>query len=158
VFWWIVPFLWFPQPALFSQSLHLSPASGPRGETVAIEISLESNGGKEPTALQWDTTIPQPLLTFPKEVASVGQAAQAAGKSVSCAIKTKTGVVQTAVCILYGGQEVIRNGVVAVLQLRVDPKAKPRRCRLTVDHGLAVYKDLTQVSLDAAETSVNVRR
>ncbi|MGA1994466.1 MAG: hypothetical protein ABSH45_01695 [Bryobacteraceae bacterium] len=123
---------------------------------MAVEISLQSPVGKEPSALQWEAAIPRPQLSFLDQIASAGQAAQAAGKSVSCAVKTKTSAVHTAVCILYGGREAIHNGVVAVLRLRVAPDAQPGPSRITIDHGLAVYKDLRQVSLDAAETIVKV--
>jgi len=155
-FWLIASIALAPQPALYGQALHLSPAKGSPGETVAIEISLEAPAGKEPSALQWEIVIPAGQLSFLDEVASAGRAAHTAGKAVSCGVKTQTAPVHTALCILYGGLGAIPNGVVAVLRLKVNSDAPPGASRITIDHGLAVSKDLKQVAIGAGETVVKI--
>ena len=156
-FWFIGFSLGF-QPALFGQALHLSLASQQERENLALEVSLQSTSGKEPSALQWEITLPLAKLAFQNEIAAAGQAAQAAGKSVSCAIKPNNGAVQTATCVVYGGQESIRDGVVAVTRLRIPGRAKAGAARITVNHGLAVYRDLRQITLNPVEVVVKIPR
>ena len=153
----IPPFFLFPQMALFGQALHLSSATASPGERVTIEISFKSPRGTEPSALQWETTIPSAQLAFLDDSMTAGPAAQAAGKSVNCAVKTKTGEAHTSVCILYGGQDSIHDGVVAILRLKIPPDARPGTARIRVDQGLAVSKDLKRYPLDPAESVVKVR-
>src|SRR6266436_5902083 len=132
----------FPPLALFGQSLHLSPTRASPGMQVSINVSLTSPGGKEPpSALQWETTIPIALMGFVDENLSPGPEAQAAGKSVSCRVRSKTATTQTSTCILYGGREPIRNGLVAVLRLKISPDASPGSARIRIDQAIAVLKD-----------------
>jgi hypothetical protein len=146
----------FSQPASWGQALQLSPASASPGERVAIQLSLKSPGGQEPSALQWDATVELARLS-PFEENAPGPAAQAAGKSLGCALKTKTPKDYTSVCILYGGTNPVRNGVIAILYLQIAPDAQPGSCRIRIDHGLAVLKDLKRVPLDPVETVLTVR-
>ena len=156
--WLISPFFLFAPRAALGQTLHLSSPSGYSGEHVVIEISIKSPGAKEPpSTLQWEATISSAQLNFLDEGALTGPAAQSAGKSVSCALKTKTDEAQTSICILYGGQEPIRDGVIALLQLAISPGAKSGDARVRLDHGLAVSKNLTKVELPPAETHVRIR-
>ena len=124
---------------------------------MTIETSFQSPSGKEPSALQWEATIPATQLDFVDQNLGPGPAAQAAGKSVSCAQKTPSNEARTSVCILYGGQESIHDGVVALLRLNISREAKPGTARIRVDHGLAVSKDLKKVLLDPVETVVKIR-
>jgi hypothetical protein len=154
----LIPFLFLLPPiTVFGQTLHLSSASASPGEQVTIEISFQSPPGKEPSALQWEATIPSTQLDFVEQSMAPGPAAQAAGKSVSCALKTPASGTRTSVCILYGGLEPIHNGVVAVLRLHISREAKPGTARIRVDQGLAVSKDLKKVVLDPVEAVVKIR-
>src|SRR5438270_6692588 len=53
----------FAVPA-FSQTLRLSSAAAAHGDSIAIEITVNSSGGDEPQVLQWDTIIPASQLSF----------------------------------------------------------------------------------------------
>lgn len=107
--------------------------------------------------MQWEITIPPSQLIFQDNSTSVGRAAQAAAKAVNCAVKAKTTAAHTIICILYGGQEPIHNGVVAQVQLVIAPDAHPGSERIRVAQGLAVSKDLKKVMLDPAEAVVEIR-
>jgi hypothetical protein len=144
-----------PAPT-FAQALRLSPAAAAPGQTAQIQLSLESPRGNSPTALQWELTIPL-QLTLAEDSPSAGAAAQAAAKTLNCAPRTKSQTAQTHVCILYGGQQGIENGVVAVLRLKVATDAKPGSAPVTLDQAIAVYKDLKKVSLERAESVVTIR-
>ena len=61
----------------------------------------------------------------PLEENAPGPAARAAGKTVSCAVTAKTATAYTSTCLVYGGRELIRNGVVAVLRLHIAPARSP---------------------------------
>src|SRR5215831_2225119 len=76
----------------FGQTLGLSSPSGSPGNRVAIEISIKIPSTKEPpSTLQWDATLPSAQLSFLEGGTIAGPAAQAAGKSVNCVVKAKTG-------------------------------------------------------------------
>ena len=145
--------------ALFGQSLRLSSAAAAPAEQVSVNVYLNSPRGREqPSALQWETTLPIAQLSLVGENPPPGAAAEAAGKSVSCQVKTKTAATETSICILYGGREPIRNGVVAVLRLKIAPDAGPGPARVRIDQGLAVLKDLKKIPMNPAETVVKIRR
>ena len=156
--WRVCPLLLFPPSALLvGQTLHLSRATTSPGEPVAMEISFESPTDRETSALQWETTIPSAKLIFLDNNSSIGPAARAAGKSLSCSVKAKTADTKTLVCILYGGLGTIHDGLVAVMHLKVLPGASPGKAIVRVDEALAVSKDLKRFPIKASETAVTIR-
>jgi Cohesin domain len=157
-FYWALPLFLLPLSALFGQKLQLSSVAASPGERASIEISFNSAPGEEVSALQWETTIPSAQLNFLDETAAPGPAAQAANKSVNCALKnTKSGGTLTSVCILSGGQEPIHNGVIATLLLKVLPETAAGSVRIHVDQALAVSKDLKRFPVDPVETTITIR-
>jgi hypothetical protein len=139
------------------QSLGLSSAAASQGGRVAIELSLKSPAGKEPAALQWETSVPTAKLSLMDENLLVGPAAQEADKSLSCSVTKKTVEAYTSVCILAGGQKPIQNGVVALLRLRILPKATPGTARIRVVGGTAVSSNLKSIPIAPTETMVVIR-
>lgn len=124
---------------------------------MAIQISLESAPGKAPQALQWETTIPAAQLNFADNPLSAGPAAQAAGKSIACALKTHAAETRTSLCILAGGLQQIQNGVVALLWLQILPQAPIGPAQVRTDRGIAVIKGLEELPLRPEEAEVVVR-
>ena len=61
------------------------------------------------------------------------------------------------VCILYGGQERIQDGIVAVLNLKVAPDAAPGISLVRVDRAVAVSKELKRFPVDPVESVVAIR-
>jgi len=149
--------LLFPQATLFGQMLRLSSTSASRGDQVVIELSLESQVGKEPVALQWETSIPATALSLLDEKLPNGSAAGEAGKSLNCAAPEKAAGTYTTRCILAGSQKSIKNGTVALLRLQVLPDAQIGTARIRVGKGLAVSGDLKSIPLEAAEAEVTIR-
>src|ERR1700722_1232300 len=140
------------------QTLQLSSAAAPRGARVVIEISLKSPQGKEPSALQWEATIPTTELNLIDKEIAIGPAAKEAGKWVTCAVKGKTDTALTSVCILTGGRQQIQNGVIALLMLKVPPEAPIGPARIRVERAIAVSKDVAEVPMKPVDTLVSVLR
>jgi len=82
------------------QSLHVLSASGKPGESIAIEISLNSIAEESPTTLKWDTIFPAQLLAI-ESSPEVGKAGRESGKSITCAQREQ----YSYACILAGGQK-----------------------------------------------------
>ena len=72
-------------------------------------------------------------------------------------MKSKTAETYTTMCILYGADAVIPDGVVAILRLTLASDAQPGSFRVRIGEALAVYKDLKRVPMDPAETTVTIR-
>lgn len=106
--------------------------------------------------MQWQTTIPLAKVGLLEET-DPGPAAKAAGKAVSCAVKSKTAETYSTMCMLFGGRDSINNGVIAVLKLKIAPDAAREPFRIRVDQALAVYKDLKRVPIEPIETVVTVK-
>ncbi len=159
---WLSPacacsFLLLPQLVLSGQSLRISSSKASRGERVTLQVFLTSPAGSEPLALQWETTFPADQLVPLEGGASLGPVARAAGKTVTCAAMPKAGETNGTKCILIGGQQRIRNGVIARLRFRVLPEAPGGSARVQVGQGIAVFKDLKQAPLNMAEAAVKIR-
>ncbi len=107
--------------------------------------------------MQWELTIPTNQLAPADNNPQPGPQAKAAGKSVACQVKTKTGDAQTYTCLVYGGREPIRDGVVAILRLKIAADARPGSARIRIDQALAVSKDLKRTPVPPAEGVVTIR-
>jgi hypothetical protein len=155
---WCLPFLAFPLFRSSAQTLHVTSATGSPGEQVSVNMSLAWPRGKEPpSTLQWDLTLNAGQLNLHDENPPPGPAAQAAGKAVTCRVKTKTDVAQISTCLVFGGREPIHDGVIAVLQLKIAADAKPGSARIRIDQALAVTKDLKRTPMPATEGVVTIR-
>ena len=139
-----------------AQSLHLAPASGTPGGNIGVEIVLKSPSGEEPSTLQWQITIPVDKFG-PLQETTTGPAAQAAGKSIMCSVNAKTTGAYTTVCILAGGQQPVRNGIVAIFRLTLAPTASPGSFPIHLNEGVAVSKDLKRKAIEHAETIITIR-
>ena len=147
------------QPGLLAQTLNMPPVTAKPGEQVAIEISFKSPPAQEISALQWDTSIPSSQLRFQEEGTSLGPRARADGKSISCAPKNETTPdTKTSACILYGGQQPIGDGVIAILRLGVLPDTAAGTVKVRLENGLAVSKDLKRFPIGPVETVIRVRK
>jgi len=143
---------------LLGQSVRVSSGSAAPGEKIAIEIALDSVSGKEPTAMQWEASFPDEALKLDGTGPVAGAAAQAAGKSLTCAPKKASPGLSKWVCILAGGQKPIGNGVVAVLRFKVDAHTHAGSRPVVVDNLLAVSAALKKVPIPRAEGAVRVAR
>ncbi len=149
--------LLFYSSLLFGQTLHLSSAAASRGDTVAIQVSLDSPAGHEPVGLQWETIVPTLQLTPDNNGMVIGPAGQESGKSIQCAGKRKSPEEFSYRCILIGGQKPIKNGTVAMLTLHISPKGQAGAVRIHTQEGIAVTANMKQVKINDSESTVNIR-
>lgn len=128
-----VTIAWLSTAWLCAQSLAVLPSETGPNKTGTFSVLLDTAADRAPLALQWDLSVP-PVIAVRTEDITIGKAAQAAGKSLTCALnhskKTSRKIRYT--CILAGGREPLRVGPVAEVQYRAqwDPKALRPRWRL----------------------------
>ena len=97
VLWGLVAFV--TQGRAQTPSLTLSRGSGATDGSITLTISINSNGGTRPAAVQWDLNYSQADLVLANGTFfSAGAAAISADKSVSC----KTPAAGTVRCIVSG--------------------------------------------------------
>lgn len=72
-------------------------------------------------------------------------------------MKTKAGDAQTSTCLVYGGREPIRDGVIVILPFKIAAEARPGPARIRLDQALAVTKDLKRTPIPDAEGVVTIR-
>ncbi len=97
-----------------SASLMLGSGAGAPGSNVTLNLTL-SAGGTQPAALQW--TLQYSATDITSVTASIGAAASASGKSLTC-----TSSSGSAMCVIFGlNQSTIADGTVAQLTFAVAP-------------------------------------
>lgn len=153
----IAAFLVFLQFGVSAQTLKLSSAPTGEEERITIEISFKSPDEGEASALQWEITILATQLSVLDTDTTVGPAAEASGKSLSCALKSSGANHSAYVCILYGGRGSIGNGVVAKIRFKIASDTSPGSARVRISNALAVSKDLKRMPVSDAETIVHRR-
>lgn len=144
---------------LMAQSLSISPVSAAPGGKTAVEVSVNSPGGSEPLALQWELDFPaQPLVIEPGGP-RVAAEAQRAGKSLACTGRWKKAPRTYAyACILAGGQKPIPNGPVAILPFRVAPDAKAGILKIHLERSQAINASRKKVPVKNVEGAVTITR
>jgi hypothetical protein len=140
--------------SLQGQVLSLSSAGkAKRGGETKMVLTLDA-GKTKPTALQWEVIVPVKWAIL--EANKVGPAAQSAGKALQCGGNlVKEGQVSTYRCILAGGLQVIGNGEVAELSLRMRNQAGD--FKISIERAMGVSTDLKTVTFKNAESKINVR-
>jgi hypothetical protein len=98
-------------------SLSLSGGSGAPGASVTLTVSLNSNGGTPPAAIEWDFSYAGSVLSpGPGTYYTTGAAASAAGKSATCNV-ISAGDVR---CVVAGlNTTAIGNGAVAKVTFQI---------------------------------------
>ena len=144
---------------LLGQSLQITGDEGAPGEQVSVKIVLSSPAGKEPAALQWETSFPAKQLTLAGAAPLIGFAAHGAGKTINCSgtVDTKKGRIVHR-CLLVGGNKLIANGPVAVLTLKISPAARPGKIPIRIEHAMAVSGSAEKTDLKDSEDAITVRR
>ena len=100
------------------QQTHITLSSGtaPSGGAVPLTLAVASDGGVQPTAIEWKLSYPAASVSGVS--LSAGTSSNAAGKHLEC---VSTGAIQTT-CVLYGFDgSVIQNGPIATALLQVQP-------------------------------------
>ena|SRR5215472_15087408 len=141
---------------LLGQSVSVAPSETDRNTPGSFSLALESPRGRALVAIQWEFATPAALVIKAEDIA-VGQAAQAAGKSLTCARKDGSNGGARYACILQGGQTVIGNGPIAVVQYRVQVDVKGAPVHVAIEKVAAVSADQKSVSLPNTEAIITIR-
>ena len=134
------------------QTLHVSPVEGAPGQSVAVEISLDSPKGKAPATLQWVTVFPAQLLEMESRGPEAGRAAKDSGKTVTCAERKP----YSHVCILTGGKGPIANGPIATFHFKIRTNAPPGTSAVRIEGAQGVTLNLQTVSLKDDKGTVTI--
>jgi len=146
------------QPGLGRRhNLILSPISAARGSVAVVRLELDSPGGQEPQALQWELSYPAPRLGIEDGDLIAGGVANAAGKSLMCAGRVESAARYVYRCILAGGLKPIPNGAVAVINFRVRAHAELGAATVRISNALAIPIDGKEVSIQPNQADVTIR-
>jgi hypothetical protein len=145
---------------LLAQSFQIVPSAATPGGSGSLLITLTSPAGKEPVALQWKITIETEVTVGAADIVA-GDAATAAGKTVTCAPDGKAEGGKSAYkCILVGGVKNIANGTVFRVKYQVKPGTRPRTLPVSISGGLAGLQHGNQLEpfpIPPVEGTIRVR-
>lgn len=135
------------QKAKCQEVLTLDPGSNVAGQAVVLNLTLNSQPGSEPTALQW--TIPAPTGVTSMSVVA-GSSSTNAAKSVSCDAASSK-------CIVFGiNQNLILNGVVATITMMIDPAAQSGVFAIVVNNPAASTASGANIPITAVGSNLTV--
>jgi hypothetical protein len=137
-----------------AQWLAVSSSAGSRGDSVAVEISVDTSTGTAPVALTWETVFPDDLLQVEGNGPVAGSAARESGKVLTCSSPKP----YSYVCILVGGQKPIGSGLLATFHFKIRRNAHRGPATVRAQRGEAAAVDaLTKLSLADAEGTITIR-
>ncbi len=136
-----------------AQTLSVGTGSGPKGGTITVPVNLNSGtSGVHPAALEW--TINYTAADFTAiTLAATGDAAAAAGKTVSCGAVTST----TVTCIAAGiTANTIQDGVVAMLTFHVSGFTAAVTSQVSISQAMGAAADGSSVGIFVSVTTLNI--
>jgi endo-1,4-beta-xylanase len=123
------------------------------GEMVTLDISVDSQPGRAPVALQWEVVFPAQLMEMEGDAPEIGSAAMDSGKSLQCTARKP----YSYVCILSGGQNPIANGPIASFHFRIRTTAEAAKTALRIERVVATTLDSKVLTLNNTESIVIIR-
>lgn len=138
--------------------MRVPPSSTHRKSHGSFAVFLDSPPGKAPVALQWEFQIPAALKISAEDIA-VGKAAEAAGKSLTCAVRPHQPAAggTTYTCILAGGVRPITNGNIAVVRYEVPAGGRRERIGVMIEHVVGVSLDAKSTGIKGTTAVITVR-
>jgi hypothetical protein len=139
-----------------AQTLEITPTTVDRGSANILRVVLKPSAEKPIVAVQWDLVYPESLRIEPSGVVS-GAAAEAFGKSVTCANKLPDGANRRLTCILAGGVHALSAGVIAIIRFEAGVSTPAATLDVDLEKVTGVSPSAQSVPMKAAKTSVTVR-
>jgi len=140
----------------WGQSLEVTASAVDRGSANIFRILLKSAAGKEPTALQWELAVPA-QITIEVSGMVTGDAAERAGKSLTCAAKKSEGAARIFACVLAGGLKAIPAGTIAIVRYEAAAKASPGKVTVRLEKAVGVSADLKKVAVSSGTGVITIR-
>lgn len=152
-----VAIAWLSTALLSAQALTVPPSETAQNTIGTFSLLLSTPVDRAPLALQWDLSLP-PVIAVRTEDITIGKAAQAAGKSLTCALrhpKTASRRINYT-CILAGGRKSLGDGPIAQVQYRAqwDPKGAP--VQLEIENVLGVSGHLDRIPMASVNVTVRI--
>jgi hypothetical protein len=144
---------------VFGQSLLVPPSRTDLTTPGVFSVSIDSPLGKAPVALQWEFSVP-PVIVFSTADITIGQAAESARKSLTCATKANKPAIQRRIsfaCILAGGQAPITNGPIALVHYRAQWDVKGAQIRVAVENIFGASADLKLIPIPNVDEIIDLR-
>lgn len=142
--------------AVRAQTLEMPSASVDRGSANIFRIVLKTQAQRPITALQLELVIP-PGLRVAGDGIVPGDAAEAAGKSVSCSNPTETKNGTVFVCIFAGGFKPIQTGTLAIVRFSAASDSRAGTVSLGLRNILGVSADLRKIQLADTSSAITIR-
>lgn len=143
---------------LWGQSLQISSLVLSRGRSGSVSVKLVSPPGKAPAALQWDLIFPVGQVNIEDSGWSVGGAASAAAKQLTCVRQLRKRPETYAYkCILAGGRQTIGNGDVAVVKINIPETAPTGLAVLRLENVLGASSEATRLDMEPAQGTITIR-
>jgi hypothetical protein len=139
--------------AASAQTLTIRPVQTSPGSEFQVEISIASPAGKAPAILKWDTIFPAQLLDVVGGGPEVGKAGKDSGKVIACAMQKP----YSYTCVLFGGQKLIADGVIATIRFKVHADAQPGKTAIRVQKIDAATVDAKSFTMPDAEAPLEIR-
>ena len=144
---------------LIGQSLRAPPSQTDLKTPGEFSITIDSPQGKGPAALQWEFSVP-PAIAIKTADITIGEAGEAAQKSLTCATKVIKPATQRRtryICVLAGGQSPIGNGPIAKVQYRAQWDVKGAPIRVAIENVLGASADLKRIPIPNLDVIINIR-
>ena len=143
---------------LNAQTLRVMNAGAAPGETASVEIFLESTETARPAALEWTMVVPTKAQGVEIKAPVIGAAAKDSGKLFACSGHWKKAPSLYAYhCIVAGGNKVLLDGPMAVVELKILPQAKPGVHSLEIEGVKAVNASAAPVRMKSVSGQLAVR-
>jgi hypothetical protein len=139
------------------QTLEVNPVSVSPGSANIFRVLLKTNPAKPLAGLQWDLVYPAARLRI--ELAGIlpGSAAEAAGKSITCARRPSDANTAHVTCILAGGVRPVSAGVLAIVRLDAEPRAPKGVITVGLEQVVGVSASIESIPIASVTVKVKIR-
>src|SRR5262249_17468453 len=124
-----------------------------------FSVVMDSPEDQTPVALQWEFSIPPAVAVKTTDI-TIGEAAKAAGKAITCAIAAGEPVIpggKKYACIVAGGVKRIGNGPVATVQYNAQADVKGAPIRIAIEKILAVTANSKLISFPNTAAMIEIK-
>lgn len=140
---------------LGAQSLRAPASTVGAGGKGVFSILLESPAGRAPAVLQWDLRVP-PGVTVAANGIEPGRSAKSAKKTLTCMPRKNgsSGSRVTHTCVLAGGTDPIKNGVIALVHYSAHADSGGAPVRVAITGVLGAARNATRIDMPDIEAMI----
>jgi hypothetical protein len=128
-----------------------------RGSANIFRLALKPDPAKPLVALQWEFVYPAGAVRIEPSGIRPGSAAEAAGKSITCAERPPDGKALRLACILAGGIQPVSAGVLAIIRVDAAPEAPKGAMTLGLERVAGVSPAIESIPIARASVRITIR-